>query len=40
MEYFLTILAALWISFMSIGLIIVVTYMMWDVIRSIFKGET
>jgi hypothetical protein len=39
MEDFLTTLFVLWSSFMAIGVVIVSTYIMWDILRNIFKGE-
>jgi hypothetical protein len=39
MEDFLTTLAVLWAGFMVIGVVVVSTYMMWDILRSIFRGE-
>jgi hypothetical protein len=39
MEEFLTTLVVIWSSFMAIGVVIVSTYIMWDILRNIFKGE-
>ena len=39
MEEFLTTLVVLWAGFMVIGIMIVSTYIMWDILRSIFRGE-
>jgi len=39
MEDFLILVALLWFNFMGIGLIIVLTYMMWDILKHIFTGE-
>jgi len=39
MNDFLTTLVVLWSSFMVIGIVIVSTYIMWDILRNIFRGE-
>ena len=39
MEDFLTTLVVLWSSFMAIGIVISSTYIMWDILRNIFRGE-
>jgi hypothetical protein len=39
MEDFLTTLVILWSSFMVIGIVIISSYIMWDILRNIFRGE-
>ena len=39
MNDFLATLAVLWAGFMVIGIVIVSTYIMWDILRNIFRGE-
>lgn len=39
MEDFLTTLVVLWSSFMAIGVVIVSTYLMWEILRNLFTGE-
>ena len=39
MEDFLTTLVFLWILFVVIGVVIIMTHLMWDILRNIFKGE-
>jgi hypothetical protein len=39
MNDFLAILAVLWAGFMVIGIVIVSTYIMWDILKQIFTGE-
>jgi len=39
MEDFLTTLVFLWILFVGIGVVIIMTHLMWDILRNIFRGE-
>jgi len=39
MEDFLTTLVVLWSGFMGIGIVIVSTYLMWEILRNIFRCE-
>lgn len=32
-------LLACWLVFMGAGMMIIMTYMVWDTLKSIFKGE-
>lgn len=39
MDELLGLILFLWVLFMSSGIVIVLTYMMWQTLRSIIKGE-
>lgn len=39
MEDFLNLVLVIWVIFMVGGMVIIATYMIWDCLRNIFKGE-